>query len=78
MVNRTYAPLVPHKFYMYEPKKRAIEAAVVRDRVVHHALYRVIEPIFDRRLIYDTYACRLRCCISCLARRTLLYLVYYY
>ena len=38
---------------------RAIEAAAVRDRVVHHALCRVVEPIFDKRLIYDTYACRL-------------------
>ncbi len=59
LLNHTYAPLAPHRFYVYEPKKRAIEAAAVRDRVVHHALCRVIEPIFDKRLIYDTYACRL-------------------
>jgi retron-type reverse transcriptase len=59
LVNHTYVPLEPRRFYVYEPKKRAIEAAAVRDRVVHHALCRVIEPIFDKRLIYDTYACRL-------------------
>jgi len=59
LVNRTYSPLPPHRFYVYEPKKRAIAAACVRDRVVHHALCRVVEPIFDKRLVYDTYACRL-------------------
>ncbi|MDD5116377.1 MAG: reverse transcriptase/maturase family protein [Candidatus Omnitrophica bacterium] len=58
LVSHAYTPLSPHRFYVYEPKKRAIEAAVVRDRVVHHALCRVVEPIFDKRLIYDTYACR--------------------
>jgi len=46
-------------FFVYEPKKREIVAACVRDRVVHHALRRIIEPIFDKRFIYDTYACRL-------------------
>lgn len=59
LINHTYTPLAPHRFYVYEPKKRVIEAAAVRDRVVHHALCRIIEPIFDKRLIYDTYACRL-------------------
>ena len=59
LIEHTYTPLPPHRFFVYEPKKREIVAAVVRDRVVHHALCRVIEPIFDKRLIYDTYACRL-------------------
>ncbi|MDD2702500.1 MAG: reverse transcriptase domain-containing protein [Candidatus Omnitrophica bacterium] len=58
LINHAYIPLPPRKFYVYEPKKRAIEAVAVRDRVVHHALCRVIEPLFDKRLIYDTYACR--------------------
>ncbi len=35
-----------------------ISAAPFRDRVVHHALCQVIEPIFDRTLIFDTYANR--------------------
>jgi retron-type reverse transcriptase len=59
LINHSYAPLPPHRFFIYEPKKREIVAACVRDRVVHHALCRVIEPIFDKRFIYDTYACRL-------------------
>lgn len=59
LIEHTYAPLPAHRFFIYEPKKREIVAACVRDRVVHHALCRVIEPIFDKRFIYDTYACRL-------------------
>jgi retron-type reverse transcriptase len=46
------------EFYVYEPKKRLIMAPPFRDRVVHHALCNVIEPIFDRRFIFDSYACR--------------------
>src|SRR5690606_36174760 len=40
------------------PKSRTVAAAAFRDRVVHHAIVRVIEPLFERRLIEDTYACR--------------------
>ncbi|MBI5116994.1 group II intron reverse transcriptase domain-containing protein [Candidatus Poribacteria bacterium] len=47
-------------FYVYDPKRRLISAAPYRDRIVHHALCNVIEPIFDRIFIYDTYACRKR------------------
>ncbi|MEA3350048.1 MAG: reverse transcriptase/maturase family protein, partial [Chloroflexota bacterium] len=41
-----------------DPKERLISAAPFRDRVVHHALCNVIEPLFDCRFIYDSYACR--------------------
>ncbi len=40
-----------------EPKRRLIAAADVRDRVVHHAIHRVLAPPLDRRLIDHTYAC---------------------
>ncbi len=43
---------------MHGPKRRKISAAPFRDRVVHHALCRVIEPWFDRRFIPDSYANR--------------------
>ncbi len=46
-------------FIIYDPKQRLISAAPYRDRVVHHALCNVIEPIFDRTFIHDSYACRL-------------------
>lgn len=45
-------------FYVYEPKQRLIEAPPFRDRVVHHALHRVVEPYFERRFIRDSFACR--------------------
>lgn len=46
------------EFMVYDPKPRVIHAPAFRDRVVHHALCRVIEPLFERRFIYDSYACR--------------------
>lgn len=45
-------------FYIHEPKRRRISAAVFRDRVVHHALCQVIEPRFERLFIADSYANR--------------------
>jgi retron-type reverse transcriptase len=45
-------------FHIHEPKLRRVAAAPFRDRVVHHALVRVLEPIFEKRFIEDSYACR--------------------
>jgi RNA-directed DNA polymerase len=45
-------------FYIHEPKKRLISAAPFRDRVVHHALCNILEPDWERRFVYDTYANR--------------------
>jgi retron-type reverse transcriptase len=55
---KSYQPGEYHSFYIHEPKRRLISAAPFRDRVVHHALCRVIEPIWERRFIYDNYANR--------------------
>jgi RNA-directed DNA polymerase len=41
-----------------DPKPRNIHKAVVRDRVLHHALYRKLYPFFDRTFIFDSYSCR--------------------
>ena len=57
--NRTYIPGPYHSFFIHEPKKRLISAAPFRDRVVHHALCQVIEPIWERRFIHDSYANRI-------------------
>jgi len=46
------------EFKMYEPKLRIIKALPFRDRVVHHALCNIVEPIFDKVFIFDSYACR--------------------
>ena len=46
-------------FYVNEPKRRRITALkLFRDRVVQHAIYSVIEPIWEARFISDSYACR--------------------
>ncbi|MBK8903274.1 MAG: RNA-dependent DNA polymerase [Anaerolineaceae bacterium] len=55
---KTYAPGHYHSFYIHEPKRRLISAAPFRDRVVHHALCNVIEPIFERSFLDDSYANR--------------------
>lgn len=45
-------------FTVQEPVRRMISAAPYRDRVVHHALCNVIEPLFERSFIHDSYANR--------------------
>lgn len=45
-------------FTVRDPKVRQVRAAGFRDRVVHHALCNIIEPIFEARFISDSFACR--------------------
>lgn len=45
-------------FTVCDPKPRRIHKACVRDRVLHHAIFRVIYPIFDKGFIFDAYSCR--------------------
>ncbi len=54
----TYRPGRPFAFEIRDPKMRTIHAAPFRDRVLHHALIDPLEPIFDRRMIADSFACR--------------------
>jgi retron-type reverse transcriptase len=56
---KTYRPGGYYSFVICEPKRRLISAAPYRDRVVHHALCNVIEPIFNRGFIHGCYANRL-------------------
>ena len=53
-----YRPGPYTNFFIHEPKRRLISAAPFRDRVVHHALCNLIEPIFERSFIFDSYANR--------------------
>ena len=55
---KTYRTGDYRTFYIHEPKARLVAALPFRDRVVHHALVSVIEPIWESRFIYDSYACR--------------------
>ena len=54
----TYQPGTYHNFFIYEPKRRKISAAPFRDRIVHHAVVGVLEPLYERRFLHDSYACR--------------------
>ena len=45
-------------FTIKDPKEREIAVAPFRDRVVHHAIINIIEPIYERIFIYDSYATR--------------------
>ncbi len=54
----TYAAGAYRTFVVREWKRRIISAAPFEDRIVHHALCRVIEPIWESRFIHDSYACR--------------------
>jgi hypothetical protein len=58
LIEGTYQPLPYYVFEIFEPKRRQICAADLRDRVVHHAICNLIEPIFERRAIGDSFACR--------------------
>ncbi len=53
-----WKPGAYHSFYIHDPKRRLISAAPFRDRVVHHALCNVIEPIWEKRFVFDSYANR--------------------
>lgn len=54
----TYKTGEYRKFFVYEPKQRLVAALPFRDRVVQHSLVAAIEPIWERRFIHDSYACR--------------------
>src|SRR3989344_691705 len=45
-------------FNISDPKPRNIHKASVRDRLFHHAIYRVLYQFFDRQFISDSYSCR--------------------
>lgn len=45
-------------FIIHDPKRRQIHKASVRDRVVHQAVFDIIEPQFEKRFIYDSFSCR--------------------
>jgi hypothetical protein len=47
-----------HQFVIHDPKERVITAPCFEERVLHHAIMTVCEPVFERWLIADTYACR--------------------
>ncbi|MCP5117073.1 MAG: RNA-dependent DNA polymerase, partial [bacterium] len=54
----SYQPGPYRTFWLRDPKPRLISAARFRDRVVHHALTQLLEPVFERQFQPDSFACR--------------------
>jgi retron-type reverse transcriptase len=55
----SYKPKSLTTFIIHDPKTRKISKSAFRDRVVHHALCNIIEPLFETSFIYDSYANRI-------------------
>lgn len=46
-------------FYIRDPKVRHIHKAMVRDRVLHHAVFRILNPVFEETFIANSFSCRI-------------------
>jgi len=58
LLTKTYRHSSYTGFYITDPKVRHIHKAIVRDRIVHHALFKVLNPIFEPTFISDSFSCR--------------------
>lgn len=58
LIWKTYKVGRYREFFVYDPKKRLIMALPFKDRVIQWAVYRILNPLLDRRYISDSYACR--------------------
>ncbi len=56
--SKTYHHDAYSGFYITDPKQRHIHKATVRDRVVHHAVFQVLNPIFEPTFIANSFSCR--------------------
>ncbi len=59
LISRKYRHSPYEAFSISDPKPRNIHKASVRDRLLHHAIYRKLYPYFDKQFIHDSYSCRL-------------------
>lgn len=76
LISETFGVGNYRQFTITDPKERIITAAPFEERIVHHAIINVLEPVFERQFIFHTYACRKgkgthsaikyaqKCCIS--------------
>lgn len=55
----SYKHTAYQRFTIHDPKQRQIHKATVKDRIVHQVIVTAIEPLFDKRFIYDSYSCRI-------------------
>ena|SRR3989338_4801146 len=57
--NKSYTPKSLVTFVLRDPKTRTISKSAFRDRIVHHALVRIIQPLFDETFMFDSCANRI-------------------
>jgi len=57
LLHHTYHHGFYQAFHISDPKPRNIHKATVRDRLVHHAIYRILYPFFDQVFIADSFSC---------------------
>ena len=58
LTSRKYKHGFYHAFKINDPKPRDIHKASVRDRVLHHAIFRILYPYFEKKFIFDSYSCQ--------------------
>lgn len=58
LVKYTYNHGGYFSFNIFDPKPRNIHKASIRDRLLHHAIYRILYPYFDHKFIADSFSCR--------------------
>ncbi len=59
LANHTYNHGSYQAFRINDPKPRQIHKSLVRDRLLHHALHRMLYPFFDRTFVSDSFSCRI-------------------
>ncbi|MDO8486433.1 MAG: reverse transcriptase domain-containing protein [Candidatus Staskawiczbacteria bacterium] len=59
LINENYRHGEYEEFSIYDPKSRIIHKATVRDRILHHAVYRILYLFFDKTFISDSFSCRI-------------------
>ncbi len=57
--NKTYKHGSYKGFYICDPKVRHIHKATVRDRVIHHAVFRILNSVFEPTFISNSFSCRI-------------------
>ncbi len=58
LTSRLYRHGPYRSFYVRDPKQRHIHKATVRDRVLHHAIFSALNPIFEKTFISASFSCR--------------------
>ena len=58
LINNQYVHSSYQSFYIHDPKLRHIFKANIQDRILHHAIVKVIGPIFEKSFNFDSYSSR--------------------